>query len=135
MKPVEYFLLHKEEILEAYQRHGGSPKQTWEELIGTLPDMAEVMSFNTFKQYVTFFADVMEAQKKAVWTTLGNIPKKIDGWNVIRDKAGFIRLRRRFGKEVKSLYIGRTWDERKALNLIQFKERDLHLEREMRKDG
>ena len=46
-------------------------------------------------------------------------PKNFQGWTVQRSKDGFIRLYKSFKGKVKSLYIGRVWDESKASEKIR----------------
>ncbi len=50
---------HEQTILDAYQKSGG-PKGAWESVQKVLPDLSEVMRYNTFKQYITPFAMIME---------------------------------------------------------------------------
>jgi len=56
--PVKYMMGHEEMLLDAYQSSGG-PKGAWELLQKDLPDLLEVMKYNTFKQYITPFAMIM----------------------------------------------------------------------------
>ena len=56
--PVKYMMGHEQIILDAYQRTGG-PKGAWEFLQKVLPELLEVMRYNTFKQYITPFTMIM----------------------------------------------------------------------------
>ena len=57
--PVRYMMGHEEIILNAYQGSKG-PKGAWESLKEVLPDLPQVMRYNTFKQYITPFFIIME---------------------------------------------------------------------------
>ena len=57
--PVRYMMGHEEIILDAYQGSKG-PKGAWESLQEVLPDLPQVMRYNTFKQYITPFSMIMD---------------------------------------------------------------------------
>jgi len=57
--PLKYMMGHEEIILDAYQGSKG-PKGAWESLQEVLPDLPQVMRYNTFKQYITPFSMIME---------------------------------------------------------------------------
>lgn len=55
MTPIEYFTENHQTIREAFDQTGGQVKQAWNILQGTLPEMADAMSFNSFKAYLPAF--------------------------------------------------------------------------------
>ena len=63
MRPIEFLLKHRDAILRTRSMLNNSIKQTWDALKDELPELSEAMSYNTFKQYLTVFAEVVEAVK------------------------------------------------------------------------
>lgn len=85
----------------------------WQAICQRLPIIEKVMSLNTFKQQVPIILDVI--QKMDNMPQQYDPPKKFRGWNVHKDRKGFIRIVKRVdGKSLKSIYIGKTWDPGKA---------------------
>ena len=58
--PIDYLLEHESIILSVYRKNGKKPKRTWESLLKQLPELPEVMSAATFRQYITVFATIFE---------------------------------------------------------------------------
>jgi len=56
--PLSFLVEHENTILKAYRENSSKPGQAWTRLEKDLPGLAQSMTFNTFKQYVTVFAFV-----------------------------------------------------------------------------
>jgi hypothetical protein len=50
--------------------------------------------------------------------SINDPPKKFQGWRVRREADGYILMYKRFGRMKKSLYIGKSWDEKQATKEI-----------------
>ena len=60
LSPIEFLVNHEEKILEANRQNSGKPKKIWENLEKDLPELSQVMRFNTFKQYLSVFVVAMK---------------------------------------------------------------------------
>lgn len=123
---MQVFYRNRDKVINAGRN--GSPKAAWDELLVSCPEISQEMPFNTFKTYLHGFivlmqlvqADMMKNQEvKNMEETEQTIPKTYQGWTVQRSKKdGFIRLYKSITGKVKCLYIGRSWDEAKAITKI-----------------
>jgi regulator of replication initiation timing len=50
--PFSFLLDNRQLIAQAHNQNAGKTKDTWQVLQKTLPELSQLMSFNTFKQYV-----------------------------------------------------------------------------------
>lgn len=57
-RPLLFLFEHEKMILAAYGENNAKPKDAWASLEKELPDLSRIMTFNTFKQYVSVFAFV-----------------------------------------------------------------------------
>ncbi len=57
-EPLEFLISHRKRVIEEYNQNDGQTKNTWNCLGETLPELFQVMSYNTFKQYVRVLAAV-----------------------------------------------------------------------------
>ncbi len=64
--PISFLINHKDKILPAYNRNNCKPVKTWEELHETLPELSQVMSINTFKQYMSVLAALEHESDKVI---------------------------------------------------------------------
>ncbi len=64
--PVKFLIEHQKIILDAYHSTNRSPKASWDALQDPLPGIAEAMTFNTFKQYITPYALIMDEMRPFV---------------------------------------------------------------------
>ena len=133
--PISYLIEHKDIILEAYHQNHSSPKAAWKRLQRDLPDLIGAMKFNTFKQYVPVFValgrdlEKNHREKARVIRKLDKAPKRISGWNVQKSKDGYFRCYRKVRNRVHCIYIGKMFDENKALDRIVEKERQPGLDK------
>ena len=129
MKPIEFLLKHKELILETRSRLNNSVKQTWDALQDELPDLSRIMSFNTFKQYLTVFAEVVEAVE-AEPRPANRKPDdqlkgvRVDDWNVVKS-GGYYRAFKRIGGKLQGVYLGRNFNFETARAKVQAKEKEI----------
>ena len=61
--PVQVLIENKKHVLDAY-RTGGGPKKAWGILAVEVPEIAESMSFNSFKVYVVPFVMIATEYEK-----------------------------------------------------------------------
>jgi hypothetical protein len=84
-EPIEFLISNRKRIIEEYNQNHGQTKNTWNCLEKTLPELLQVMSFNTFKQYVRILAAVVQEinkpanGKRRVIQNLYNSPVKDNG--------------------------------------------------------
>lgn len=129
--PVKFILKNQDVILEAYQSNNRSPKATWDKLTETLPQLGQVMSFNTFKQYITPFVLIMDAvthelhNRKDLKEVKQSLHKNIDGWTVHLGKDGYFRLHRRIDGKLRTIYGGKFLNKDHIREKIKAKEKDL----------
>jgi len=75
--PISFLVQHENTILTAYNENNGKPRNTWSRLEKDLPELAQAMTFNTFKQYVSVFAFVKsrldEVRQREVTQKTGNL--------------------------------------------------------------
>ncbi len=67
------------------------------------------------------------AHSKRLYKSYTISQKKIDGWNVQRVKDGYYRCYRKIRGRVKTLYIGKVFNEEKARDRIIEKEKEFGL--------
>lgn len=122
---MQVFYRNRDKVINAGR--GGSTKAAWDELLVSCPEISQTMPYNTFKTYLHSFialmelvqADMVKNQAVKNMEETEQIPKTYQGWTVQRSKKdGFIRLYKSLAGKVKCLYIGKLWDESKALNKI-----------------
>ena len=130
---MEILYRNKNAVIEAGK---DTSKTAWETLAVTCPEIQKIMQYNTFRTNLSAFMILMalveadlkqksdvepikqEPDVKPIKTEQP-IPKTFQGWTVQRSKKyGFIRLYKSLTGKVKCLYIGRSWDEAKALTKI-----------------
>lgn len=126
---MEIFYRNREQVIQAAKAE--TVKGAWDTLAVSCPEIIQAMQLNTFKTHLAGFivlmeliqADQAKTQKAEPMTDEpGETPKNFNGWTVQTGKDGFIRLYKSFKGKVKSLYIGRVWNEAKALTKIKDKE-------------
>lgn len=118
---TEYLVVNIETIKKVCQENEGHQKR-WNLVRKLLPNIESVMDFATFKQQIPIVLSVIQSfdNKPKV-----KPPKKFMGWNVHEDKRGYVRLVRRIdGKKLKSLYVGKGWNEAKAVEKIRSLKKD-----------
>ncbi len=123
-KPLEVIIQYEKEILEAYEGHK-SPKKAY----GLLGDhITSKVGYNTFKGIVPVYYAVYEKFKKELEelkrkgkdkagkeeTKKGNIK----GWSIQVKRGKYYNLAKKIGGKTKFIYIGKEWDEQKALEKI-----------------
>jgi len=123
---MQVFYRNRDKVINAGR--SGSTKAAWDELLVSCPEISQTMPYNTFKTYLHSFIALMELvqadmvknhEVKNMEENEQPIQKTFHGWTVQRSKKdGFIRLYKSIAGKVKCLYIGRSWDEAKALNKI-----------------
>ena len=150
--PISFILHHQQAIMPVHYRNGQKTSQTWNCLKKDLPELQQVMKFNTFKQYLSVITAVTNQlgddnrEKKAVRQGLSNSfreekngldkvrqetihpPRRILGWNVRKAGDGYYRCYRKIHNQVHSIYIGKQLDVEKAQHRIKEKERKLRLD-------
>lgn len=57
--PIDYLLKHSQMVLSVYHQHDKKPGKSWESLLTQLPDVSQVMSASTFKQYISVFGSIL----------------------------------------------------------------------------
>jgi hypothetical protein len=118
---TEYLVANIETIKEVCQKNEGHQKR-WNLVRKHLPNIESIMNFATFKQQIPIILAVIQSFDNKPKL---KPPKKFMGWNVHEDKRGYVRLVRRIdGKKLKSLYVGKGWNEAKALEKIRSLEQD-----------
>lgn len=182
--PIDYLLKHCQIVLSVYHQHDKKPGKSWESLLTQLPDVSQVMSASTFKQYISVFgmilaeldkvrqkreviAQELAIQKaetrslekqlqnrqkeldkvrqmsiekvlkqmspvldqRSVRQKLDNPPKRVAGWNLRRSKDGYYRCYRKIKAKLHSIYLGKTFDSKKAHQLIMAKEKRIKLDK------
>jgi 2'-5' RNA ligase len=107
---VRLFYQYREKVLAV-----GNLKATaaWNALRVSCPELIHEMEFNTFKTHFAAFVTIMELVN-ADAVDAAPVPKTFMGWSVQTGKDGYIRLYKSFQGQVKSLYIGKTWNPEKA---------------------
>ena len=66
LSPIEFLIEHRKTILQQYRENDSKPKKAWESLQKTLPRLSAIMSFNTFKQYMSVFVVVTDGLDKVI---------------------------------------------------------------------
>jgi hypothetical protein len=151
--PISFIVSHKQTIETIHSQCEGNIRKTWENLTEILPELNEVMKFNTFKQYLTVLMSVTDALNQGVETdTIGSDPrldkvrqnngnsdsvrqkldkssKRILGWNIRRANDGYYRCYRKVKNKLHSIYIGKELDLSKAQQRIKEKEVKLGLDK------
>ncbi len=56
--PIMFILNHKNSILQVHYRNGQKSKKTWNYFKDSLPELQQVMKYNTFKQYLSVITAV-----------------------------------------------------------------------------
>lgn len=111
------YLVANMETIKAVCQKTVDPQKRWNAAPKLLPGLEAAMDFTTFKQQTPMLLAVIYAidNKPKVMP-----PKKFMGWNVHEDKRGYVCLVRRIdGKTLKSIYVGKGWDEAKATMKIR----------------
>ncbi|WP_295586558.1 hypothetical protein [uncultured Lamprocystis sp.] len=123
MSPAETILANLAAVREAFSLSSG-PVPAWRRLQTTCPDLTAAMSLNSFRSVapvVLLTADRLHNQCATlppVPAEPASAPKTFDGWSVQTDPKGYIRLHRKHGGKVLSVYIGKAWDPDKARERI-----------------
>jgi len=60
---VTFLAENREILMDTYQQNENSPAKTWQKIQETLPGIADTMSENTFKKYITIFAAAYDAME------------------------------------------------------------------------
>ena len=66
LTPIAFLIEHRETILKQYRQKEGKAQKAWASLLKILPQLAESMSFNTFKQYMSVFVAVTNGLDKVI---------------------------------------------------------------------
>ena len=122
VQPPTDFLMDNLDAIKEISRKYSTHAERWEAINQRLPEIEKVMSLNTFKQQVPIILAVIQKMDNIpqVEQVHADPPEKFKGWNVHQDKKGFIRLIKRVdGKRLKSLYIGKYWNEQKANEKVE----------------
>ena len=122
IKPPTDFLMDNLDVIKDICRKYSTHAERWEAINQRLPEIKSVMSLNTFKQQTPIILAVIQKMDNIpqVEQVQSDPPEKFKGWNVHRDKKGFIRIVKRIdGKQLKSVYIGKYWNEQKANEKIE----------------
>jgi hypothetical protein len=138
--PLDLILDHLDAVREAFAE-GRGPKAAWERLGQTCPAVGAV-EFNTFRTRAPLVLAVADrlhkdyaarldkvTQERGALETAGagvpqvtqaamQPPRTFEGWSVQVGADGYTRLHKKIGGKVRSLYIGRGWNEGKARERI-----------------
>ena len=123
MSPAETVLANLPEVRAAFAKSPG-PVGAWSLLQGTCPALTAAMSINSFRSVAPVVLLTAERLHKgctlpeATPATPTTTPRTFDGWSVQTDAKGYTRLHKKTGGKVRSLYIGKQWDEAKATALL-----------------
>jgi hypothetical protein len=104
------------EAVRAAIAQAGSPVKAWTLLLDTCPEIAAGTTLSTF----TTTAPIVLATAARLTTsppTPEPVPKNFMGWTVSVD-VGYLRLYRRIDGRLRSVYIGKVWNEARALERI-----------------
>jgi hypothetical protein len=121
---MEILYRNRDQVIEAAK---AGAKGAWDTLTVSCPEISQAMQLNTFRTHFAGFIVLMELiqadqaktqEVKPMTAEPSETPKSFQGWTVQRSKDGFIRLYKSFKGKVKSIYIGRAWDEAKAAKKI-----------------
>ncbi|MCI5133616.1 MAG: hypothetical protein D3920_00805 [Candidatus Electrothrix sp. AW2] len=115
--PIGYMLDNKQIIIDTYNQNS-SPKQAWESLCKSLPDIESNMDFNTFKEYFRIFALIVQK--------IETRKNHIAGWSIAQGKDGYYRGTRRFQGRMQSVYLGKKYDREAFTEKIGKKEESLN---------
>ncbi|MGV0951290.1 MAG: hypothetical protein ACOYB3_11515 [Azonexus sp.] len=114
--PTEIILDHLEAVRDAFAQAGG-PVAAWNLLRDTCPAIAENMALNSFRTTAPPILGTV-ARLSVPPPPPPVAPRSFLFWTVATDRHGYLRLHRRIGGKVRTLYIGRQWDEAKAREKI-----------------
>ncbi len=124
--PILFLVKNQIRISKAIRQAGdkGIPG-AWESMKDTLPELAGVMTINTFRNYSKVVLRVLEILgiEQDLKQDPRLIPKRLDGWGV-QFKGGYYRLNKRINGKLKWLHLGRTWDVKTARSKIEAFELD-----------
>ena len=139
--PFEYMIMNRDEILQALERNSTILK-AWKSLTETMPEIEDVIKFNTFKVYARIlvkFGKVMDEKEKesarvrqstvllekteAMHQDPESAPKRINGWGVQLNR-GYFRLFKKISGKVRWIYIGKVWNQDDAEEKIKQFESD-----------
>ncbi len=90
-RPIQFLMKHQQPVVNAFLDNGRQPKKTWENLRDMLPDLADTMSFNTFKQYLSVLMVILPELDK-VRREKNELVRQLD--KTTREKS---ELEQRFG--------------------------------------
>ena len=76
--PLSFLIEHENTILKAYGQNNSKPKATWISLEKGFPQLSRVMTFNTFKQYVSVFAFIKTELDKVRQNEINRLEKEND---------------------------------------------------------
>lgn len=116
MTPAETILEHLPAVREAFRLAPGA-LGAWGRLVATCPEVTAAMTFNTFKAVAPVVLLTAEPPPDpdpdlgaAAATPPRATPATFMDWTVQTNKKGYIRLHRKVGGKVWSVYIGKDWD-------------------------
>jgi len=132
--PFEYMIMHRETILQALDQKATLPK-AWKTLTQTMPEIEDVIRFNTFKVYARIlvkFGQVMDEKEKGLDKVRQKsvlhsanaqqkpetAPKRFKGWGVQLNR-GYFRLFKKINGKVRWIYIGKKWNQDDAEEKIR----------------
>ncbi len=121
MTPAEIILDHLPAVREAFSQAPGA-LGAWGRLQSTCPDLTAAMTFSAFKAVaplVLLTAEQLPNDGATSEPMPSATPASFMDWSVHTNKKGYIRLHKRVGGRVWSVYIGKTWDAAKARERIE----------------
>ena len=83
--PVQVLIENKKYVLDAYQT-GGGPKKAWDILAGEVPEIADAMSFNSFKVYLVPFVLIAAEYEKQLEAVTQELHKASERENEIQSR-------------------------------------------------
>lgn len=75
-KPVQFLVENRKTILQVYDNSKASQKKTWDALQKILPELCQIMTFNTFKQYLSILIALITKLQEHNKDELSNIRHK-----------------------------------------------------------
>jgi hypothetical protein len=106
---------HSQVIYDTFYKNGESPKSTWEELQTTLPKISEYCGYDTFRKSLGVLIAMQEKISKLGHK--GNA-KNLEGWTIRQNAKGYYSLHKSVQGFTESIYLGKDFDETKALEKI-----------------
>ena len=133
--PFEYMIMNRDAFLRAIDKKPTLPK-AWKSLTETMPEIEDVIRFNTFKVYARIlvkFGQVInekdsgldKVRQKEVCPDKNSalhsetVPGRFMGWGIQLHRKSYYRLFKKIGGRVKWIYIGKQWNQDAAKEKIK----------------